>query len=180
MLAFCSKEKVCIWNQWEWVYMRLSTGGWVMAIMVSSHAGLSCPTSWCCGSSSGFLPVGMAAVWANPKERWVLMCRGTFCDTNMGGLYLCYQPLMVFAKIGTGLTRIWNIKSSIRPWQDYYNSYHVCLSIISWTICPQHYPVPSSLLMPTFIHFPTHRKTHMHEKQDSQYLSLNMLYIMYI
>lgn len=31
----------------------VSTGGLIMTAMVSSHAGLSCPTSWRCGSSSG-------------------------------------------------------------------------------------------------------------------------------
>ncbi len=59
----------------------------IMTVMVSSHAGLSCQTSWCCGSSSGFLPVGMTAVWDNPEERLVLMCRVIFCDMNMGGAF---------------------------------------------------------------------------------------------
>lgn len=69
-----------------------------MTVMLSSHAGLSRPTSRCCSSSSGFLPVGTAAAWANPKERWVLMCRGIFCDMNTGGLQFSCQPQMVFAK----------------------------------------------------------------------------------
>lgn len=55
-----------------------------MSLMVSSHAGLLCPTSQRCGSSSGFLPVGRTAAWANPKERWVLMCRGIFCENEHG------------------------------------------------------------------------------------------------
>ena len=53
-----------------------------MTVVCRSHAGLSCPSSF----SSGFLPVGMTAMWVNPEERWVLMCRGIFCDMNMGGL----------------------------------------------------------------------------------------------
>ena len=57
-----------------------------MTVMASSHAGLSCATSRCCVASSGFLPVGRTAGRANPKERWVLMCRGIFCDMYMGGL----------------------------------------------------------------------------------------------
>lgn len=103
-----------------------STGEHVMTVMVSSHAGLSCPTSQCRGSSA-FLPVGMTAVWADTEKGLALMCSDTFSWHHHGWLLICLKWCLLKKKMGTRLTQIGILKHRIRSWQDHYSSFHVCI-----------------------------------------------------
>lgn len=125
----------------------ISLGHYITSFMVGSHAGLLNRTYYRCLSLSGFLAVGRTAIRANSNKGPVLMCRGIFFENEHGWPLGRLSAANGVCRNSNRTGKSMKSTKAELSFDRMALFYHVCIGIISSTICPQQYSVSPSVFI---------------------------------